>query len=128
MWHTKLALSLDGYIWAISSLTSDRIQVHCLEETYLEPIVPPFTLIYIGDGCEGYSDNIYIPSKTGLPSEIHISSRHNFFFYFNVIYQNITRYGIWNELKLETLTQEQKNLLGVKLSEFPLMTLNHLGK
>ena len=35
---------------------------------------------------------------------------------------------MWNELKLETLTPEQKDLLGLKLSEFPLMTLNHLGK
>ena len=38
------------------------------------------------------------------------------------------QYGIWNELKLETLTQEQKGLLGVKLSEFSQMTLNHLDK
>ena len=37
-------------------------------------------------------------------------------------------YGIWNELKLETSTQEQKDILGVKISEFPPMTLNHLGK
>ena len=39
--HAHLALSLGGYIWAISSLASDRIQVCCLEETHLEPIVPP---------------------------------------------------------------------------------------
>ena len=38
------------------------------------------------------------------------------------------QYGKWNELKLETLTPKQKDLLGVKLSEFPLMTFNHLGK
>ena len=29
--HTNLALNLDGYIWAVSSLASDRIQVCCLE-------------------------------------------------------------------------------------------------
>ena len=39
--HADLALNLDGYIWTISSLASDSIQVHCLEETHLEPIVPP---------------------------------------------------------------------------------------
>ena len=32
------------------------------------------------------------------------------------------------ELKIETLTPNQKDLLGVKLSEFPLVTLDHLGK
>ena len=29
---------------------------------------------------------------------------------------------------METLTPEQKDLLGIRLSEFPLMTLNHLSK
>ena len=37
-------------------------------------------------------------------------------------------YGVWNKLKLETITPEQKAFLGVKLSEFPLMALNHLIK
>ena len=40
----------------------------------------------------------------------------------------MTCYGIWNELKLETLTPDQKGDLDVKLSEFPPVTLDHLGK
>ena len=67
--HANLALNLDGYIWAISSLASDKIQVCCLEETHLVPFVPPLALIYIGNGCKGYNTNIYIPSKTDLTSE-----------------------------------------------------------
>ena len=90
IWHANLALNLDGYIWAVSSLPSNRIQVHCIEETHLETIAPPSNLIYIGNGCKGYSTNIYIPSKTDLTSEINTSSRHNFFAGFNVIYQIIT--------------------------------------
>ena len=61
----------------------------------------------------GYSTIIYIPSKTDLTSEIDISRRHYFFVGFNVIYQNITWYGIWNELQLETLTPDKKDLLSV---------------
>ena len=125
IWHANLTLNLDGYFWVVSSLASDRIKFHCLEETHLEPIVPPLTLIYIGNGCEGYSTNIYISSKTDLTSEIDTSSRHNFFVGFNDIYQNMTQYGICNKLKLETLTPDQKGLLGVKLSEFPPMMLDH---
>ena len=71
------------------ALASDRIHVHCLEETHLEPIVPPLTLIYIGNGCKGYITNFYILSKTDLTSEIDTSLRHNFFVSFNVIYQHI---------------------------------------
>ena len=43
--HANLALN-DGHMWAVSSLASDRIQVCCLEETHLEPTVPPLTLIF----------------------------------------------------------------------------------
>ena len=53
---------------------------------------------------------------------------HQFFVGFNVIYQTMTLFGIWNELKLETLIPDQKDLLGVKLSEFPPMTLYDLGR
>ena len=59
-----VALNLDEYIWAVCSLASDRIQVHCFEETHMEPIVLPLTFMYIGNECEGYRTNIYIPSKT----------------------------------------------------------------
>ena len=103
---------------AVSFLASERIQVCCLEETPLEPIVLLLTLIYIGNGCKGYSTNIYIPSKTDLNKEIDTSLRHDFFVGFNVLYQNMMPNGIWNELKIETSTPDQKDLLGVKLWEF----------
>ena len=71
---------------------------------------------------------MYIPSKMDLTSEIHTSSRHKFFVGFNIIYQKMMQYGIWNGLKFETLSPDQRDLLGVKLLEFPPMTLDHLGK
>ena len=86
IWYVNLTLNLDGYIWAVSSLASGRIQTHCLEETHLESVIPPLTLTYIDNECEGYNTNIYIPSKTVLNSEIDISFRHEFFVGFNVIY------------------------------------------
>ena len=85
--HANLAFNLDGYIWAVSFLASDRIQISCLEETHLEPIIPSLTHIYIGNGCKGYSPNIYIPSKTDLTSGIDTSSRHDFCVSFNVLYK-----------------------------------------
>ena len=72
--HQACYLNLDGYIWTVSSLASDRIKVCCLEEIHLEPIVPPLTHIYIGTECKGYSTNIYIPSNTDVSSEIDTSS------------------------------------------------------
>ena len=47
---------------------------------------------------------------------------------FNAINQHMAGYGMCYELKFETLSQEQKDLLGIKLSEFPHIVLKHLGK
>ena len=53
IWHANLTFNLEEYTWAVSSLATDRIQVYCSNKTHLEPIVPPLTLIYISNGCEG---------------------------------------------------------------------------
>ena len=55
-----------------------------------------------------------------------IPERTTFFLKFNDRYQNIASYGIWFHITYETLTPEEIEELGIKLSEFPPMTLNHL--
>ena len=109
--HANLTFYLGGYVWAVSSLATEQINIWCLEETYLETTVPLITLIYIGIGCESYSTNIYIPSKTDLTTELDGSIWHKFFLSFNAIYHNMAEYGICYELKLETLTQKEKIFL-----------------
>ena len=116
-------------MWAVSSLATECIQVYCLEETHLENIIPPLTIVHIGNGfCEGYSTNICMPSKADLISEIDTPIRCEFFIGFNAIYQNMALHDICYELQLETLTPEEKSLLGIKQSEFPPKALNHLSK
>ena len=112
-WHANLAL--DCYIWPVSSLATQCIQIHCLKETHLETTVPPLTLISIGNGCKDYSTNIYIPSKSDLTSELDTSMRCGLFVALNPMYHNMAFHGIWYKLKLETLTQEKKDLLSIKL-------------
>ena len=46
------------------------------KETHMETIVPQLTLIYIGNNCEGYSNNIYVFSKSDLTCEIDAFIRH----------------------------------------------------
>ena len=62
------ALSLDGYLWAVSSLKREKMQVRCLLDTHVIDIKPPLTIIYVGNGCEAYSSNLYIPAKLELTS------------------------------------------------------------
>ena len=38
---TNLAYSLDGYIWAISALAVEKLQMRCVIETHIMNITPP---------------------------------------------------------------------------------------
>ena len=50
-----MALSLDGYLWAVCSLVTEKIQIMCVIETYIKVITPPLAIIHMDSGCEGYS-------------------------------------------------------------------------
>ena len=63
-WTTNLAYSLDGYLWAISALAAEKLQVRCIMETHVITIKPPLQIVDIGNGCEAYSASIYTPAKS----------------------------------------------------------------
>ena len=66
----------------------------------------------------------YQLSQNKLAISLDISARHDFFASFSAQYQNMTSYGIWFMLQLETHTDEEKPLLGIKLSQYPPMVFN----
>ena len=61
-----MAYSLDGYLWAISSLATEKLQIHCMQQTSVVTIYPPLRIIDIGNGCEAFSSTIYMPAKSEL--------------------------------------------------------------
>ena len=67
------AISLGGYLWAVSSIKQEQLQVRCLEETHVIEIEPPLQIVYIGNGCEGYSPSMFLPAKNEMA--IHAQSR-----------------------------------------------------
>ena len=62
----NLAQNLGGYLWAISCLATEKLQVRCLKETHIEEIKPPLQIVYIGDGCEGYSPSLATTARTEI--------------------------------------------------------------
>ena len=90
----NLAQSLGGYLWAISSIAAEKIQVRSLKETYIVEIRAALQIIYIGDGCEGYSPSLAIAAKTEITSNYNIDSRARFFISFNAEYQEQELIGI----------------------------------
>ena len=67
---TNLAYSLDGYLWAISTLATEKLQFRCVMETHIVTIIPPLQIVDISNGCEAYSASIYIPAKSELTTMI----------------------------------------------------------
>ena len=58
--------SLDGYLWAISALVTEKLQVRCIMETCVITIKSPLQIVDIGNECEAYSASIYILAKSEL--------------------------------------------------------------
>ena len=124
--HANMAQSLDGYLWAVSSLKKEKMRIGCLEDSHLEDIKPPWTIMYIGEGCEGYSSNLFIPAKSELTSEDETLTRHVFFLDFNDEYQDLTKYSLIQQLNLPQLTAKELVELPNLLTALQPMTLNHL--
>ena len=84
--------------------------------THIKLITLPLTIINVSNHCEGQSSNIFIPVKSELTSTAGMKVWEEFFIAVNAYYQNMTKYGIWFKLQLETLTEEEKASLSIKLS------------
>ena len=78
--NADLAYSLDGYLWAIRSLTTTKIQIRCLRNNTVVEIKPPLQIVDLGNGCEGYTPNLYIPAQTELTATMMLPTRALFFF------------------------------------------------
>ena len=106
------AQSLGRYMWAISSIEQEQLQIRCLEETHVIQIRPPLQVVYIGNGCEGYSPSMYIPAKSELSGMEEIESRKEYFLKFNYIYQPDELVGVWWQFRSKLMTiKEAKNFV-----------------
>ena len=88
---TNLAYSLDGYLWAISALATEKLQLRCVMETHIITIKPPLQIGDIGNGCKAYSASIYIPAKSELMTMIQSITRSQFFLDYNFNYTNMSK-------------------------------------
>ena len=89
------AQSLGGYMWTLSSIKQEQLQIRCLEETHVIQVRPPLQIVYIGNGCEGYSPSMYIPAKSELSGTEEIESRREYFLQFNYIFEPDQLVGAW---------------------------------
>ena len=124
----NLAESLGGYMWAVSSLVGEKIQIRCLTETHVQEIRPPLQVIHVGNGCEGYSPSIMIPARSELTSQYQIAERTTYFPEFNEQYESVYNIGPWALLPFDEMPKEMLEKVIKRLPELPPMTYEHLNK
>ena len=125
---TNLAYSLDGYLWAISALATEKLQVKCVMETHIKTIQPPLQIVDIGNGCEACSASIYIPAKSELTATIHSVTRSQFFLEYNFNYTNATNFLVWYKTDFANLTNEEIESLKAKVLKLPTMSMDIFDK
>ena len=91
-------------------------------------IRPPVEIVYIGNGCEGYSSHLYIPARSTLTSEINIFERGQYFLKFNAKYRTDSKIGIWAKLKFRLQTKEEARKEVQKWAELQPVTMEYLGQ
>ena len=121
---TNLAYSLDGYLWAISALAAEKLQIRCVMETRVIMIKPPLQIVDIGNGCEAYSASIYIPAKSELTTTLHSITRSQFFLDYNFNYTNVSNFLIWYKSDFATLTTKEIETLKAKMLKLPTMSMD----
>ena len=124
----NIAQSMGGYLWAVSSLVGEKMQVRCLTETHVEVIKPPLQIIHIGNGCEGYSPSIKIPAKSELTSQNDIAERTTYFLDFNAQYVKSKDVGPWNLFELDKFTEKKLKGMIEILPALPPMNYDNLNR
>ena len=82
----------------------------------------------MGDGCEAYSNNLFIPAKSELTSTDSSLVRHNYFQKFNEEYQDITRYSPIEDLGIVQLTPKEIAKIPDRLTALPKLQFKELKR
>ena len=121
---TNLAYSLDGYLWAISALATEKLQIRCVMETHVVTIHPPLQIVDIGNGCEAFSTTIYIPAKSELTATMQSLTRSQLFLDYNFQYTNVSNFVVWYKTDFATLNKDEITSLKAKIMKLPTMPMD----
>ena len=117
------AISLGGYLWAVSSIKQEQLQVRYLEETHVIEIEPPLQIVYLGNGCEGYSPSMFLPAKNEMTTHAQIESRKEYFLQFNYVYMPDRYIGLWWQFRTRLMSNKAAKAFITQVA--PLGTMDY---
>ena len=93
-------------------------------ETHIIMIKPPLQIVDVGNGCEAFSANIYIPAKSELTATLQLITRSQFFIDFNFNYTNVSNFLVRYNFKFAKLTKTEIKTLKTKMLQLPPMSMD----
>ena len=117
------AISLGGYLWAISSIKQEQLQIRCLEETHVVEIYPPLQIVYLGNGCEGYAPSMFLPAKNDMATHTQVESRKEYFLQFNYVYTPDRYIGLWWQFREKLMSEKEAKAFITQVA--PLGTMDY---
>ena len=123
-----MAYSLDGYLWAIGALASEKLQIRCVMETHVVTIHPPLQIVDIGNGCEAYSASVYIPAKSELTATMQSITRSQFLLDYNFNYTNVSNFIVWYKTNFVNLPKGEIESLKAKMLKLLTMSMEIFEK
>ena len=121
---TNLAYSLNGYLWAISALAAEKLQIRCVMETQVVTIKPPLQIVDVGNGGKAYSASIYSPAKSELTATLQLITRSQFFLDYNFSFTNVSNFLVWYKSGIAKLTDTEIKTLEAKVLQLPTMSMD----
>ena len=121
---TNLAYSLNGYLWANSSLAAEKLQIRYVMQTHVLTIKPALQIVDVGNGCKAYSASIYIPAKLELTATLQSFARSQFFLDYNFNYTNVSNFLVWYKSDFAKLTDAKIKTLKAKVLQLPTMSMD----
>ena len=122
------AISLGGYLWAISSVKQEQLQVRCLEETHMIEIQPSLQIVYLGNGCEGYSPSMFLPAKNEMTTHAQIESHREYFLQFNYVYTPDRYIGLWWQFRARMMSEKEARAFITQVAPLGTMDYSLLNK
>ena len=117
------AISLGGYLWAVSLIKQQQLQVRCLEETHVIEIQPPLQIVYLGGGCEGCGPSMFLPAENEMTTHAQIESHKEYFLQFSYVYTPDRYIRLWWQFRTKMMSEEEARAFITQVA--PLGTMDY---
>ena len=86
-------------------------------------IQPPLQIVYLGNGCEGYSPSMFLPAKNEMTTHAQIESHKEYFLQFNYVYTPDRYIGLWWQFRMKMMSEKEARAFITQVA--PLGTMDY---